>query len=142
MNSKVLRRAERILVSIDIVLMLAMALSIFLVVSPFDWIFDLALWALCCLFLAVGLLSAAAVFVQGMRLSVGRGDTLLGRWHMRALLLYAICVVIVGVCSAAYDGIGSDIVVSVGIAICMTGYFYAGIMTLINSYRQIDGSNG
>lgn len=133
MNCNVLRRAECIIVCIDIVLMLAMALSIFLIVSPWNCVFDTSVTMLFVLFLVVGPLSAAAVFLQGMRISISRGDTILGRWHVCALAIYAVYVVIVGGCSAICDGLSGGLVTYVALSFCGVGYFYAGIMALINT---------
>lgn len=142
MDYHVLRRAERIVVCIDIVLMLAMALSIFLVVGPLGWLLDYAEEILAVLFFAVGLLSAVAVFLQGLRISIGRGDSRLGKLHLVALCIYVIFAVAIGACLPSGIVNFADVILSVGLFMCIMGYFYAGIMALVNSYRQVEGSEG
>lgn len=142
MDYHILRRAERIVVCIDIALMLAMALSIFLVIGPWGWLLDSAEEILAVLFFAVGLLSAVAVFLQGLRISIGRGDSRLGKLHLVALCIYVISAVAIGACLPSGIVNFADVILSVGLFMCIMGYFYAGIMALVNSYRQVEGSEG
>lgn len=142
MEYHVLRRAERIVVCIDIVLMLAMALAVFLVLGPFDSLFYTGMYILVVLFYAVGPVSAVAVFLQGLRISTSMGDVRLGRWHLAALCIYVVSAVAFGVCLSVGNVNIANVISSFGRSICIMGYFYAGVMTLVNSYRQVEGSEG
>lgn len=142
MKYHVLRRAERIVVCIDIVLMLAMALSVFLVLGPFDRLFYTRMYILVVLFYAVGPVSAVAVFLQGLRISTSMGDVRLGRRHLAALCIYVVSAVAFGVCLSVGNVNFANVISSFGQSICIMGYFYAGVMTLVNSYRQVEGSEG
>lgn len=131
MNHSKLRMAERITICLDIVLIIALAISIFIAVCP-GADNDAPIVA-GCLFIAIGIVSAAAVYLNTLRSALLIGDNR----RMKSLVIWTPIVYVAGVvfvilCSLSYEDY-QDAPLLVLASASLIGYVFAGILTLVTS---------
>ena len=137
MTKTKLLRLERFVVYLDIVLMALLAISIFGAVTPY-WTKGTEVYfgvIAGYLFLAIGLLSAAAITLNVIRASELDKEGYIKRLLRLGLSLYGLGTVVVAVCSFIEDGRLSFLYYTL-VGICMMGYIYAGILTLL-TFKQL-----
>lgn len=136
MKNTKLRMAERVIICIDVILIAALAFSIFLAVCPKVNI-DTATVILSTFYL-IGILSFTAVYLNLLRLASSiKEDGCLKHLVIWAPVVYGAGVVIITLCSLFYDRLYDTLIYTL-VALSLMGYFTAGILTLITSSHLAD----